>query len=49
MAALNELSDDLDELRADMERLHHEAAAIQCANPRVLQVRLAKHRKAFTP
>ena len=48
-ADLDALSGDLDELRADVERLHDEAAGIQCANPRVLQVGLADHWKALTP
>lgn len=37
-AALNALSQDVEELQADIERLCHEAAVIQCGNPRVLQV-----------
>ena len=36
--ALNAMSSDVEELQADIERLHHEAAVIQCGNPRVEQV-----------
>ncbi len=38
-AALDALSDNLQELQADIERLRDEAAVIQCGNPRVMQVR----------
>ena len=37
-AALDALSKDVEELQEDIERLRHEAAVIQCGNPRVLQV-----------
>ena len=37
-AALDALSDNLEELQADIERLRDEAAVIQCGNPRVMQV-----------
>ena len=36
--SLNALPDDIEALRADIERLQHEAGLVQCANPRVLQV-----------